>query len=672
MLIVYCKIDFFFSNSRFGVSISYTHKCVKIPKKKEKKSVKSFNLEKALIEAGTHGCNRCVKRLIKAGASVNGTDKYNCTSLLKATKYGHVSCVNTLITAGADVNIPDKNGGLPLSHTVEELHHDLDNYEESRSSQEKCLKLILKAIGADVNVCPNGSETPLISVAHWGNIEWLNALLTAGADVNRTDKDGNTALMHAAERGHDACITALIKAGASVNAINDRGWTALMNAAGNMRDSSAELFIKSGADAKQLDKNKLSVLNIVASNASVNAAYAGVVARAYGCFRLFLREGAPINTPGYANTIRCYLRMADPVLPAHGRTGQIPMLLVAAGEEIEEAFKRDILEAYLSREEQDETSLKHMCRESIRDHLIKTDPHRNLFLAVPKLDIPSSLSSYLLYDVSLDDEYVHVESDDDDVDTDEMLEGCDPMFRQWYDAIFGKDSSSEWEDCSDEDDGDNCDDNDVVVVNDDDDDDVVDDDSNDNSNADDGNDDDVDDDDDDGDNSDKSSDDGSVDDDEDNDSNDASVVVIDDDDDDDDWSSECNSNNDTNDVIVIDDDTDDNSKEDGSSADSEDSGEDEDQSESDEHSDEDNDHCDNDSSNTTEEENEEASDENSSHEADDDNYDHNSDDLDSNAVDDSEGSEDGDQSGDQSEDDDDSCDTDALLPDSDKNNNDKK
>ena len=300
--------------------------------------------------------------------------------------------------------------------------------------------------------------------------------------------------MQAAERGHDACINALIKAGASVNATNDRGWTALMNAAGNMRDSSAELFIKSGADAKQLDKNKLSVLNIVASNASVNAAYAGVVARTYGCFRLFLREGAPINTPGYANAIRCYLRMAE------SRVGQIPILLVAAGEEIEEAFKRDILEAYLSREEQDETSLKHMCRESIRDHLIKTDRHRNLFLSVPKLDIPSSLSSYLLYDVSLDDEYVYVESDDDDVDTDEMLEGCDPMFRQWYDAMFGEDSSTEWEDCSDEDDGDNCDDNDVVVVNDDDDDDVVDDDSNDNSNADNGNDDDVDDDDDDGDN----------------------------------------------------------------------------------------------------------------------------------------------------------------------------
>ena len=293
---------------------------MKIPKEKKKKSVKSFNFEAALIEPATHGCNKCIKRLINAGASVNGTDKYHCTALLKATKHGQVSCVNTLITAGADVNIPDKNGGLPLSHAVEELHHDLDNYEESRSRQEECMKLILKAIGSDVNVCPEGCETPLISVAHWGNTDWLNSLLTAGADVNRTDKEGNTALMQAAERGHDACITALIKAGANVNAVNERGWTALMQAAGGMRDSSAELLIKSGADAKRLDKNKLSVLNIVASNASVNAAYAGVVARTYGLFRLFLREGAPINTPGYANAIRCYLRMAE------SRVGQIPML----------------------------------------------------------------------------------------------------------------------------------------------------------------------------------------------------------------------------------------------------------------------------------------------------------------------------------------------------------
>ena len=600
---------------------------------------------------------------------MNGTDKYNCTALLKATKYGQVSCVNTLITAGADVNIPDKNGKTALSHAVEELHHDIDNFQHIRSKKEECMKLVLKAKGANVNYHAEGSEPPLISVAHWGNIKWLHTLLKAGADVNETDKDGNTALIQAAERGHDACITALIKAGASVNITNDRGWTALMQAAGNKRDTSAKLFIESGADPKHIDKNQLSLLNLVASNASVDAAYQGVLARTYRCFQLFLRDGSPINTPGFTNALRCYLRFAE------SRVGQIPMLLVAAGEELAEVLKRDILADYLSQEDQDETSLKHVCRESIRDHLIKTNRNRNLFIAVPKLDIPSSLASYLLYDVSLDDEYVHVESDEyDDVDTEEMLEGCDPRFRLWYDAMFGEDSSTEYEECSDEDDDGS--DDDIVVIDDDDN-------AKDKSSGDDSNSSDVDEDDES--NCDNSAECGSVVDDEDG--NDVSVVVIDDDDadsddsdddEDDDGSSESNStDDDTKDVIVIDDDDDDNSNNNGdgssdcnSSAD--DSG---DESESDQHKDNSDSDCDK----TDEDENDQSdskddgSDDNSDYDSDDDNDDHGSDDCDSDTGHDSEDEEGSDQSQsfDRSEDDDDNND-DALLLDSDENNNDKK
>ena len=51
-----------------------------------------------------------------------------------------------------------------------------------------------------------------------------------------------------------------------------------------------------------------------------------------------------------------------------------------------------------------EFSLKHLCRETIRKHLLDIDPHQHLFGRIPKLRLPSSLTAYLLYNVSLDDD----------------------------------------------------------------------------------------------------------------------------------------------------------------------------------------------------------------------------------------------------------------------------
>ena len=62
--------------------------------------------------------------------------------------------------------------------------------------------------------------------------------------------------------------------------------------------------------------------------------------------------------------------------------------------------------------------LKHMCREAIRRNLMRIDRKRNLFLRIPKLGLPPSLSQYLLYHLSL---YVRpgLKYDDDDDDDDD-------------------------------------------------------------------------------------------------------------------------------------------------------------------------------------------------------------------------------------------------------------
>ena len=59
--------------------------------------------------------------------------------------------------------------------------------------------------------------------------------------------------------------------------------------------------------------------------------------------------------------------------------------------------------------EEEKLQLKHFCRMAIREHLLKLDLHHHLFGRIPRLGLPSSLTSYLLFCMSLHD-------DDDDVD----------------------------------------------------------------------------------------------------------------------------------------------------------------------------------------------------------------------------------------------------------------
>ena len=49
-------------------------------------------------------------------------------------------------------------------------------------------------------------------------------------------------------------------------------------------------------------------------------------------------------------------------------------------------------------------SLLHLCRTSLRRHLLKANPNSNLFYLVPKLHIPRRLKCYLLYNMSLENE----------------------------------------------------------------------------------------------------------------------------------------------------------------------------------------------------------------------------------------------------------------------------
>ena len=86
------------------------------------------------------------------------------------------------------------------------------------------------------------------------------------------------------------------------------------------------------------------------------------------------------------------------------------MLLFAAGEILEGEIDGNKVNAsdlhipqFLQHFKDLKFCLKHLCREAIRKQLIILDPHAHMFSRIPQLGLPTVLSKYLLYHVSLDE-----------------------------------------------------------------------------------------------------------------------------------------------------------------------------------------------------------------------------------------------------------------------------
>ena len=347
----------------------------------------------ALIEAAKNGHDKTVKIVIDSGADVN---KQGCNALLEAVQFGHDKCVEMLIQAGVDVN--QDNGG---NTAIMNAYH------------EKCVDLLIKA-GADVNKSNDCDLTPLMNSAFHGADKCVALLIKAGADVNKQDMHGRSPLICAAENSNPnngKCIEVLVDSGADVNNLNSNGYSALMIASKYGHHKSVDCLLKSGA----ADKNSLM---LAVGNGHPK------------CVDLLIRAGADVNrrdfngkTPmmiaalkNHYNCVehclngRCQINLLDNkglnILTKYllrvgnkfDRDQKVPMLLYAAGETIDETEAQvpDHLKPT-------ELSLKHLCREAIRKHLLVIDPHQHLFYRVPRLGLPDGLSRYLVYNIEIDD-----------------------------------------------------------------------------------------------------------------------------------------------------------------------------------------------------------------------------------------------------------------------------
>ena len=301
---------------------------------------------KALLEATNKGHERCVEALLKTGADVNESYKgvYNETALLIAIENDYDTCAEHLLEAGAEANATGK------------LQQD----------------------------------TALMVATKKGNAKSVDILLKAEADVNHVNqKNGHTALFYAILRNDHKCVNLLINAGAAVNIIDNNNDTPLLASlrVGSTCVKTVALLIQAGADVNVTDSIGGTPLMKASRGASIETV------------RLLLAGGAQINQPkGW-----CRISFGPNNFNKHIME-ELSLLLFAAGETLHtKVGKQYKIPGYVRDPESPSPPyLKHLCRKSLRAHMIKMPPPTNLLVKISELELPSLLKKYLLFGVSLE------------------------------------------------------------------------------------------------------------------------------------------------------------------------------------------------------------------------------------------------------------------------------
>ena len=323
-----------------------------------------------MIYAAENGNEICIDLLLRTGADVNLRSNDGFTALVKAAENGHDRCVKALLRAA-----------------VKSTKYAL--IAAALKGCEKCVHMLLKE-GADVNGRTNGTPV-LICAAEDGHDKCVDLLIRAGADVNATGSIGDSALIKASRNGHSKCVELLIKAGAHVNKSNNMSSTSLMKAAGNGRDKFQTGLLESGL--KQY--NSLALYQRFIS-AAIHSSIC--------CVQLLLQAGLTALTSS--------------IVQHEGDTTKLSMLLLAAGDTVDGTTfsttstapsvvngELKILDYLLELIKPESICLMSMCREVIRNHLMKLNSNVNLFIRIPQLGLPSLLTQYLLYNMALTETY---------------------------------------------------------------------------------------------------------------------------------------------------------------------------------------------------------------------------------------------------------------------------
>ncbi len=317
------------------------------------------------------------KGLTEDTSSVQELINYQCvapsrvSALHVAAKHGHLDIAEALIAHGANIDMTNKNRHTPLFMASENGHHLLVKH------------LLTK--GAKVVNCQNESWGQCLEVAIWnGHSQCAEAIMNWNFDVDRISK----ILKVFAEVGYTKCIRLMLDnipeefRKPVVNAAYSNGKTALMYVAAN-RVKLVKMLLKSGAVVNRKDKmgwnelqHQIDLCYYGKSNANIEILIAAGS-------RFDQTEGSDLNNNNSNNSNN------------NNNSNNSLTALVS------HTFKDKISQNTTG--VKSAMSLHEICQQKIRNHLIENHPGSNLFVTVPELGLPKVMTSYLLYDFTLDD-----------------------------------------------------------------------------------------------------------------------------------------------------------------------------------------------------------------------------------------------------------------------------
>ena len=385
-----------------------------------------------LIKAAEHDNDKCVKLLLESGADVNTTDSNGTTALIAASAKGSNECIQLILKTKASAQTVDDNENN-RSSTLQRRGGRFKEFQKSVMSTKLMSKLFRSpeqlmdnagsTVAEYVDTVDKRGHTALITAAENGNVRGAFLLIRAGADVNICTPSKGTALSRAASCGKTDTVELLVKEGADVNFLsqdnkpttsssyrisfiweseNNSRLTALTSALRNGMQDCVELLIKSGADVNLVDGYGDTPLH----SATKAECDTGFIMQ---CIKILLKAGAAVNRTNVhkQNSLKYYVTEKKSV------NKDIAMLLFAAGETLDAtttgkfvwlrslSLKRKIKVPDFLEQRELKFCLKHLCRETIRKHLLKLDPQLNLFHRIPQLVLPNSATDYLLYNMNL-------------------------------------------------------------------------------------------------------------------------------------------------------------------------------------------------------------------------------------------------------------------------------
>lgn len=301
--------------------------------------------------AADRGNIEIMKILLAYGSSLNVKDSSRRTVLQYSIYSKSAECVQALIDSGARIDEADMSGHTPIVAAVAVGSADI-------------VQILVKH-GADVNVRAPGNETPLLLASSAGNVDVIKILLDAGADVLATNRQSETVLHKCQKVSHekrDEVVQLLVKAGGELSRMDSRGFTPLHNCAfqtvfNNYSMSTLRLLVESGC------------LLTSSTRSGVEPRHSPL------CWFVWR---------GYFEAARYLINSGWNLYPESW------MYLPGKSPEQDSfhQWMRDLC--------RDVPSLMHLCRDTVRHHLIQCSVGREILTSLSKLDVPRTLRDYLM------------------------------------------------------------------------------------------------------------------------------------------------------------------------------------------------------------------------------------------------------------------------------------